>query len=92
MGSSSCLVLAPPPFQVPPDSCTLPALIHDFSLDLLSGHDCEGYRCRERGKAEGDSEDHGPEKCHLLAELGSILCAAAGPQFSPPYPYPEGDF
>lgn len=37
--------------QVPPDSCRLPALIHDCSLDLLSGHDCEGYRRRERGEA-----------------------------------------
>lgn len=78
--------------QVPPDFFRLPALIHDCSLDLLSGHDCEGHRCGEGGEAEGDSEDDGPEKCHLLAELGSVQCAAVGPQLCPPCPYPEGDF
>lgn len=47
----SCMTSSCPPFQVPADSCTFLALIHDFSLDLLSGHDCEGNCRRERGQA-----------------------------------------
>lgn len=78
--------------QVPPDSCRLPALVHDFSLDLLSGDDGEEHGLWERGETEGDREDHGPESCHLLAELGSVLWAVVGPHRPPPLFNPEGDF
>ena len=76
--------LAPSPLQVPPVSGWLPPLIHDLSLDLLCGHDRKRCRRRERGEAQGDREDHGPEGFHLLVELGSVQCAPAGCQRCPP--------
>lgn len=79
------------PFQVPHDSCSLVALVHDSRLDLLGVHDREGHCGRERGQAQGDGDDHGPEELHVLAELGCLLCDNAGTQLIPPHPNPEGD-
>lgn len=87
--------LAPPPPstpQVPPQPGPLPPLIHDFSLDLLGGHDRKECCGREGGETQGDSADHGSQILHLLAELGGVQRAASGHQRSPPYPHTEGDF
>lgn len=85
----SCPRLPPP--QVPALSGPLPAFIHDVSVDLLGGHDREGHRGGEGGASEGDGEDHGSAGGHLLAQLGGVQPAAAGPQRRAPRSHPEGD-
>lgn len=77
--------------QVPHDSCSLVAFVHDSCLDLLGGRNREGHRGRERGQAQGDGDDHGPEELHLLAELGSVLLDNASTQLIPPHSHPKGD-
>lgn len=77
--------------QLPPQPGELAASVHDVSLDLLGGHDRQGRGGRERGPAEGDAEDHGTEKRHLLAELGRVLRPAASHQRALPHANPQGD-
>lgn len=77
--------------QVPPLSGTLPPLIHDFSMDLLCGHDRQRHRSGEGSEAKGDRAHHGSESFHLLAELGRVQHAASRWQRRLPFSYTEGD-
>lgn len=78
-------------FQVSAIFVALPTFVHDISLDLLSGHDHKEHCWGKRGEAEGDSEDHGPEKFNLLAELGGVKCLSSDSQCNLPDFDPKGD-
>lgn len=77
--------------QVSPKSHSLPTVIHDPSLDILSGHDSKEHCGREGGTAKGDHQNYGPEERHLLAELGSVVLSAPGSKCYFSCSDPEGD-